>query len=824
MMPLGTITIPASSWVWPAGSVLLVALGLLVWSYRRAPQAGPMPRIAFGLKLLGISALVLCLIEPLWSGRRAKSGANLFAVVADNSSGMNIRDRDAAQSRGEILQGVLKTGEIGWLAAISENFQLRQYLFDSRLRRTTDFSDLAFDGKATAIGATLRTLAERYRGRPLAGILLMTDGCATDAGEQSYDLSGLPPVYPVVVGQSQPPRDISVANVSVSQTSFEDAPVTIQADVEAAGFAGQAVAVDLLDDAGKRIERQQWKVDKNDEKQAFRFRLRPDKTGVLFYRLRAAEAGRVGLAPPIPLAGQGKMVGQAPPYITEVTPEATLVNNERTVVVNRGKGPYRILYVAGRPNWDLKFLKRAVEEDEQVQLVVLLRVAKREPKYDWRGHGGETTNPLYRGFDPEDKERTEEYDQPVLVRLNTRDQAELREGFPKTREDLFEYCAIVFDDIEAEFFSHEQMDLVRRFVAERGGGFLMLGGKESFQRGHFDRTPIGSILPVYLDPMSADAAPAPLRLYLTREGWLQPWARLRDNEQDEQQRLAAMPEFQVRNRVRTVNPGASVVATAGDSEEQKLPALVVQRLGNGRTAALTVGDTWRWGMRKPEMHDDMDKFWRQTLRWLIADVPGRISIQVAQKTDETNQPAALQVRVRDKAFEPMDNVSVTVEVAEPVRVAGFQPAKDAAKMAAPPGGNVKLTAAPVPAERGLFEAVYVPRTSGGYLAQVTIAGADGTKLGEAQTGWTAELEARELQSLKANRPLLERIARQTGGRLVEVGELDKFARGLAHRNVPVTEVWVRPLWDLPGLQPVIFLFALACFVAEWALRRWKGMP
>ena len=161
-----------------------------------------MPRIAFGLKLLGMLALALCLIEPLWSGRRAKTGANLFVVVADNSSGMNVRDdRREPQSRGEILQDVLKTGEAGWLAAIAENFQLRQYLFDSRLRRTTDFSDLAFDGKATALGTTLRTLAERYQGRPLAGILLMTDGCATDVGEQSYDLSGLPPVYPVVIGR-----------------------------------------------------------------------------------------------------------------------------------------------------------------------------------------------------------------------------------------------------------------------------------------------------------------------------------------------------------------------------------------------------------------------------------------------------------------------------------------------------------------------------------------------------------------------------------------------------------------------------------------------
>jgi len=786
MTPLGTIIIPTSPWIWSAGALLLAAVALLVWSYRRVPQAGAAHRIAFGLKLLGLLALAMCLIEPLWSGRRAKSGANLFVVLADNSSSMSIRDRDTTQSRGEILQDNLQAGRTGWLAALSENFQVRSYLFDSRLRRTTDLSDVTFDGKATALGTTLRTVAERYRGRPLAGILLMTDGCGTDTSEQLYDLSGLPPVYPVVMGQGQPLKDLALANVSVSQTSFEDAPVTIQADVEAAGFAGQTVAVDLLEEAGQLVERQPWKVGKNDEKQIFRFRLRPDKTGVLFYRLRVGEEAS--------LAERGE------------TSEATLANNERAVVVSRGKGPYRILYVAGRPNWDLKFLKRAVEEDEQVQLVVLLRVAKREPKYDWRGHTGEASNPLYRGFDPEDKERTEEYDQPVLVRLNTRDPAELRDGFPKTREELFEYCAVILDDVEAGFFSHDQMNLVRRFVAERGGGFLMLGGKESFQKGSFQRTPIGGILPVYLDPVPADDTQAPLRLSLTREGWLQPWARLRDNEKDEQQRLAEMPDFRVLNRIRAVKPGAGVVATAGAGEEQQSPALAVQRLGNGRTAALALGDTWRWAMQEPELHKDTDKFWRQMLRWLIADVPGRIMLQATHKPDETNQAAVLQVRVRDKAFAPMDNVSVAVEVREPG------------------GRSVSLTATPVPAETGLFEAAYVPRLSGGYFAQAAATGADGTKLGDAETGWAVDLEAREFQSIKANRPLLERIARQTGGRLLDVGELDSFARGLPNRAVPVTEVWVRPLWDLPAIQPAIFLFALACFVAEWALRRWKGMP
>ncbi len=795
---IGNVTIPANPWFWPAGALSIAALALMVWSYRRATRLRisnlgfGISTAAFALKLTALVILALCLIEPLWSGRRARSGANLFVVLADNSSGMNIRDPDTSRSRGEILRALVESGEgtnaastdrAAWLATLANDFQVRPYLFDSRVRRTMDFSDLTFDGKATALGAALQTLAGRFQGMPLAGILLLSDGCATDLGADLPDTAGLPPVYPVVIGEGRPPRDISVASVSVSQTAFEDAPVTIQADVEADSFAGRTVAVDLLDNSGATVERQQLKVDGNNDRQALRFRLRPDRSGILFYRLRAAALSPTDATTPV---------------------EATLANNERTVVVDRGKGPYRILYVAGRPNWEFKFLKRAVEEDEQVQLVGLLRAAKREPKYDWRGHAGETSNPFYRGFDPKDE--VEQYDQPVLVRLNTRDQTELSNGFPKTREELFEYHAVILDDVEAEFFTRDQMDLLHRFVAERGGGFLMLGGKGSFQEGNYRRTPLGNLLPVYLEPSPVDSARTEIRLQLTREGWLQPWARLRDNEKEEQQRLSEMPQFHVLNRTGSAKPGARVVVATGESETQQQPALVVQRLGNGRTAALTVGDVWRWGMQKPPMHDDMDKFWRQTLRWLVTDVPDRISLAAVQKSDETSRAVTLQVRVRDKAFEPLDNASVAIEVHEP------------------DDQRVRLAAAPVLAESGLFEAIYIPRVSGGYLAEVTVTDATGARVGDARAGWAVDLEASEFQSVRTNRPLLEKIARRTGGRIVQAAELEDFARKLPRQNVRVTDIWVKPLWDLPGILPAICLLVLTCLAAEWALRRWKGLP
>jgi hypothetical protein len=229
---------------------------------------------------------------------------------------------------------------------------------------------------------------------------------------------------------------------------------------------------------------------------------------------------------------------------------------------DRGQEPFRVLYVSGRPNWEYKFLNRAVAEDDQIQLVGLIRIAKREPKFDFRGRVGESSNPLFRGFGNQSKEEIERYDQPVLVRIYPNEEVKLREevklsgGFPKTAEELYDYHAVVLDDLESEFFTHDQMTLLQKFVSERGGGFLMLGGQESFHHGKYDRTPIGDMLPVYLDRIEEAKPSDTLKLSLTREGWLNPWVRLRNNETDENARLEAMPPFQVLNQVRDFKPGA----------------------------------------------------------------------------------------------------------------------------------------------------------------------------------------------------------------------------------------------------------------------------
>ena len=163
--------------------------------------------------------------------------------------------------------------------------------------------------------------------------------------------------------------------------------------------------------------------------------------------------------------------------------EATLANNSRVLVVDRGRGPYRILYVAGRPNWEYKFLNRALAEDEQIQLVGLIRIAKREPKFEFIGRPGESSNPLFRGFGNQSKDEVERYDQPVLVRLNTRDETELVGGFPKTAEELFGYHAVMVDDLSP---ARPQSGLASASIVwqapAEGGIYCSTDGGESWER------------------------------------------------------------------------------------------------------------------------------------------------------------------------------------------------------------------------------------------------------------------------------------------------------------------------------------------------------
>jgi len=777
-------------WVPIALVLALGTLGASFWSYRRylglgSGQAG----LGWGcllLRALGLLGLTFCLVDPLLIGARPTPGANLFVVLVDRSQSMGIRDKGETNPRSAAIQKLLQS-DSPWRQRLGQDFEVREFVFDSSLKPVEGFVGLTFEGSSSHLHGALEGVSRRFQGRPVAGILLFSDGNATDSSQGSWDR--LAPVYPVLPKTAEPPLDLSVARIKVNQTNFQAAPISLQTDIEALGCAGKVARIRVLDETGKECARQEVKIEEARSVLPLRFSLKPESYGIVFYQVECR------------LEEEKDKGWDAP------TVEGTLANNRRWIEVDRGSGPYRVLYVGGRPNWEFKYLRRSVDEDQEIQLVGLVRVARRQPKFDFRDQA-KSNNNLFKGFEHPDAETAERRDQPVMIRLGTRDASELKGGFPVKASDLFEYHALILDDLESAFFTPDQQSLIRQFVSRRGGGLLMLGGPDSFLSGKYAKTPVGELLPVYLDgtALTGGLSPSPespeYRLQLTREGWLQPWVRTRTTESSEKERLEKMVPFHTLSGVGSAKPGAMVLATVSDSSQKVLPALVAQPFGKGRSAALLIGDLWRWGLRRDDPSvDDFDRAWRQTVRWLVADVPGRVDIQAKGKGDSVSDSLDLSVWVRDPDYQPLDDARVKITIKRP------------------DGPPLALSLENDNSEPGKFQGRFSPKNPGIYRATAEAIGLDGSPLGTRETGWCHQPQAEELASLEPNRALLETIATQSRGEVVPADQLDGFVGKLPERGAPITEEWISPLWH----RGPFFLGALALLLTEWTLRRRNGL-
>ncbi len=788
------IVLGRPEWFYAVVTVAVLLAVVTLWSYRRSSMPFKWKAMAVGLRLVGITLLLFCLLEPMGSLQRPKSQANVFAVLMDNSQSMGILMQEATKSGRLDLEPSL-SDEATWQRKLADDFRLRRYIFDAALEPVDTFVGRNPVGNESALFQSLKSLGDRYQGQPLAGVLLFSDGNATDRKpEEGLSTLGYP-IYPVRIGTSINQRDVSIQSTTTRQSDFETSPVTVHASVTHKGFQGETVAVDLLDGTNKRLQSQSIKLKSDGEPVPVEFRFRPEKSGVQGFQ--------------VVVRRESVTNALIETETTDRNAEVTLGNNRRFQVVDRGRGPYRILYLAGRPNWEFKFLKRALDEDVEMRLTSLIRIARKEPKFSFRDSKVDTSNPLFSGFEDILDEEKAKFDEPVFARIGLTEAGQLQKGFPKDAEELFEYRAVILDDLEHEFLTQDQQSLLRQFVAIRGGGLLVLGGQESMRGRGFSDSVLSQLLPIYCDDNATssvdneyDGEPqTSVRYQLSREGWLQPFLRLADNEIAERERLERMPNFEVLNRMNKVKPGASVLAEAKIDGKEQVPVFISQRFGKGRTATFMIGDMWRWALHhEGSSASPLFQAWRQMIRWMIADVPKSIQMQLGESRG-SSRVANILVHVKGTDFKSVDNAVVKISVTSPN------------------GKTIVADAEASPKTAGEYDSIFVAEEEGVYSATAQVNSPDGSKLGMAQLGWVYQPSASEFQSLGENLQSLQSIADETGGSMVNWNDLESFVSNVPSTRVPVTETKIYPLWH----QSWVLITALACICFEWGLRRRYGM-
>jgi len=436
-------------------------------------------------------------------------------------------------------------------------------------------------------------------------------------------------------------------------------------------------------------------------------------------------------------------------------------NNRREAMIKVEERRFRILYFEGEPRWEYKFLRRALGDDRDIALETLLRVSP---------------NKYYRQGIP------------------TPDA--LEDGFPASRDTLFEYDALIIGSVEVAALTLAQLDNIRDFVGERGGSLLMLAGRNGLGNGGWGQSSAADVLPVRLPPSDTESfvrQKATVALTPQGSGWAP--LLLDGRGEDNTAAWAGLPEIADYQRTGALKPAARALL-AVDTGTEQLPLLMTQPYGRGHSYVLATGGTWRWQMSLPHEDPRHERFWRQLLRALVSTAPPRSTL-----TAEPDDSGRLELRaeLRDEAFDPVTDVDVTAIVSH----------ED--------GESRAVSLAPSETEPGVFKARLDAGLPGSWYVEA-VARRSGEPAGTLRAAYQAQPGDREYFNLRRNGALLRRLADATGGRYFGDGDIAELPELLRYSRAGVTERVVLPIWDAAAL----FLVLLTLKTGEWLLRRrWR---
>jgi uncharacterized membrane protein len=735
-----------------AAQVLILALPVLIlatwFAYRLVAQrtATTAWRTVLALRLGLVVILLFLLADPIM--RWAHGRAEVFTVVlVDTSHSMAIPDVVAGPgvplSRIDAARQLLSgdgAGHEGFLKALSRSGKVLVYGFDENVRRVTATGQLKADGQSTNIFRGIHDMEAELRGMPLAAVVLITDG-GRNAGGTTQDAAAIladrgVPLYPVGLGNPNPPNDYEVVNVVAPKRVRRDSEVEVQVTVRHTGYTEP---FDLTVSRGQTVI-STHKITPNMDTDLEQVKLvfTPDQEGTATYRI-AIPAGK---------------------------DEKNTDNNFRDFDVEIRDDRLPVLYVEGSPRMEYRFLRRALYNDPDFRLVGLLRLG----------------------------------DNRFYVQGANDSESFLAKGFPTTVEQLYAFQAIILGDIEASYFTSDQMKMLQEFVRTRGGGLLMLGGVNSFGLGNYTGTPIADMLPVQITANDGPYSDAQFKARVMQGIGVHPVMQLSLDPEANRVLWSQSPPLIGITPVSGVKAGALTLLTR---ESDNKPVFAVQNYGAGRVAAFTSGGSWYWRVSVPSTVEFYEKFWKQLVRWLAVGAKERLTAETESDVYARTKPVTIRATALAKDLQPVNDASIIATVTDPL------------------GNHEDVPMDWILSEEGVYQAQYVPQDEGDYRVSVRVDGWTDTKPVEADFRVAQPTVEAADTGLKEDE--LKEMAKIAHGRYFTFADAnqvpDEIARSVAGAKFTGIKPEDKEIWDMP----VLFVLAFALMVAEWIVRRRCGL-
>lgn len=748
------------------GAAAVLVLGLLSTAGR--PLA---LRLALlGLRALAVAGLLLLVLRPSWRRAEVTRARDHLVILVDRSASMGL-PAEGGLTRAQAAKA--------WLAAAARPLKElgRRHLvslvgFDAALSGAGVTRDATMNtsapatppqGRATDILSALTALRGRYPGRRLSGVVVLSDGRDTAALRDGVDpqvearLRALDVPINVVPLGGAAVRDAAVAEVVTDDLAFVRNVTEVRASLRVVGTREPVTAQLWIDGALKETREV-----RGGELREVAFSFAPGQVGSL--------AGRVSVLP--------------------VEGEATLGNNQRRFVLRVVRDRVRILQIAGRPSWDVRFLRQHFKRDPNMDLVSFFIL---------RTHLNIT------GASPHELS---------LIQ------------FPA--EELFSSHLQGFDLVVMQDFERyppyvgRYLDNIAAWV-RRGGALALTGGEHTLTAGGFAGSRLATVLPVELLP---EGPPSTLlddeafQPQLTPLAQHHPVTRAGGADGLSPEILGTLPGLEGLNKVARAHPDAAVLAQhprlkGGDGKP--LPVIVLRDVEAGRSLAVLTDTSWRWRFQADGEGAGLaayDAFWRRAVRYLIGDPEfRRLRLLTPAEPCVADGPSIeVSAFASDARREPEGGVRVSWRILG-LEAAGSAPS--GVTSAGRPTGQGELRAGG--GETGVDGRLVLflgPLAPGAYRLEAKAV--LGGRQEQAAAVLVAEGSAPELARVEPAPELLAALARVTGGRVLNRPQ--DLARAQAHPPRVLrldrlrTEPLVGSLWLLLGL----IVLALG---AEWALRR-----
>jgi uncharacterized membrane protein len=590
---------------WALATIAAAAAGVAWLAYSRTPLAPHRRAALSALRFATLLALIAFLLRPVSSAPEDVARGVVVPVLVDTSRSMSIEDASGARRIDRARRIVTER----LLPLLGPRFRVELLSFGETLA-PADPRQLSSAARQSDLEGALDALRDRYRGQPVAGVVLLSDGGDTsNAAERAAARSA--PIFAVGIGADAPGKDREVLSVTAAEQILDDSRVDLDVSAVSHGPGAAPIELRLLEN-GRPID--------------IRTKT-PAAEGTPVREVFQVSPGRNAAVYTV----------ETPAVPGELVPE----NNSRSVLVQPPVRRRRVLLVEGAPGFEHSFLRRAWAGDQGIEVDSVVK----------KGRDDQGTDTYYV--------------QAARPRGDS-----LTAGYPATRDALFVYDALVLANVEGHQFSRAQLESARAFVGQRGGGVLVLGARSFMGRG-LAETALEEVLPLDLtdksptgDVVPAAAAREPNRVALTSAGLAHPLMQLAPGRDETQKRWDALPPLASVAALGGPRPGASLLAVGSGAGGTTRPVVAVQRFGEGRAMIFAGEASWRWRMLLPASDRSYDTFWKQALRWVASGATDPLHV-IAPSLPAAGVAAPIRVVVRNAAFEPQAGAAVDVRVTAP---------------------------------------------------------------------------------------------------------------------------------------------------------------